>query len=132
MQFWSSLLQSTAPQSVATEYLRQLSGLPDGYKNQWIGTRYSSAQTDKYRPEVLIHGRYETRVATNMVERTVSAYLAIEVFGKGDRVNAQTWDGTEGWDRIYNPRGGVVICTGVCNYLPGSSLSAIPFERPLP
>jgi hypothetical protein len=115
-----------SPQSVATEYLKQLSGLQDGDKNQWIGTQYSTAQTDEYRPKLLISGPHKARVASAMVNRTVLAYLAIEVveywFGEGKRIHAPTWLGREGWDCIYTQHGGVVNCIGVCNYLLGRNL----------
>jgi hypothetical protein len=78
----------------------------------------------------------EAKVSTTMVERTGEAYLAIEVveyfFGTGDRINAPTWRGMEGWNRRYANNWGTIQCTGLCDLMPDISIQLQFSLRPLP
>jgi hypothetical protein len=133
--FWRSLSQSSPDQSIAPEFLKRLSGLPYQYINQWVGTQYSTDVTGEYRPRVKIRGYYEAMVSATMVERTVMAYLSIEVveywFGEGERRSAPTWKGLDGYNHIYTTRGGNIMCSGLVKILPDTSVQLIEKQQPL-
>jgi hypothetical protein len=135
--FWSNLLETRDPVDIPGLFLEQLqSELPDEIKNTWVGaTLYPTSETGRYDPQVTIQDGHQLRLSTVMVERTVEAYLAIEVveyfFGAGNRISAETWRGNEGWDRIYTWQSGTQ-CTGLCNLEPDICLRLQPFEEPLP
>jgi hypothetical protein len=136
LPFWSYLLETRSPYSdIPGLFLRRLHGLPDGIKHAWVGTQHPTTQTNKYNPEIMIQAGHQLRLATNMVERTVVAYLSIEVveyfFSAGESISAPTWKGRRGWDRIYTSEERVQ-CTAVCNLLPNTWIQIHPLQQLLP
>jgi hypothetical protein len=133
---WKSLLEKPLPHlTLAPTILGQLSGLPDYHRDQWVGTVFSTAANDEFRAQMWIQGHHQAQVSVTMVERTVEAYLAIEVvqyfFGKGNRPSAPTWRGEEGMDHIYTKGAGTIECTAICNFLPHTWIQFTPRQERL-
>jgi hypothetical protein len=132
---WTALSRTPLPGLDAPSFLSHLSGLPNYHQDQWIGTQFSTAAIYEYRPQLEIQGYHKALLSASMVERTVEAYLAIEVvgyfFGKGGRISAPTWRGMEGWNRIYTKNAGTIQCTAMCNFMPDHWVTVNPWQEPL-